>query len=534
MQNEHFRISYIIVIIIVGVLTFGLGFASFSSLTPLEVYKVYIDGKLVGTIASKEEFDEYINQQDEAIKQKYGVDKVYVPNGVIVKKVVTYDNNVDSNEEVYNKIIKLKQFTIKGTIITIQKNDEEFATGKVSDELFEIGSNSLEDAVSSSDDKDNSNDIYIYVINKDIFDEAIVKLIKSFVSEDEYNKYMNSEQVEIVDTGSVIKDIDIYEDVFYRTGYISIDEDIFTNTEDLAKYLLYGTLDDQETYIVKEGDTIETIAEANKLNTQEFLLANPSFKSENTLLYEGQEVNVGLIDPIINVVVEFNKVIDEDRDFSVDIRYDENELQNVEYVLQEGEKGLYRVNREYQYINGQLAASQTLSSIELKPTVNKVIVKGKKEVPHIADLSYWAWPTKTPYTITTYYGYRWGSMHAAIDISGPGWGSDVYAANNGTVVESKGGCIVGNLSCNGRRGNYIVINHNNGNYYTEYMHLASILVLVGDTVSRGQRIATMGNTGEVYPSPSAGCSYCGTHLHFAAYKGMPHYGGVPFDPLILY
>ena len=532
MQNEHFRISYVIVIIFVGVLTFCLGFVSFSNLTPTEVYKVYIDGKLVGTLASKDDFDNYINEKDDAIKQKYGVDKVYVPNGVVVKKVITYDGDVDSNEEVYDDIVKLKQFTVKGTIITIEKNDEEIATGQVSDELFEVGGNSLEDDVNSDDDS--SSYLYIYVINKEIFDDAIIELIKSFVDEEEYSKYINSEQAEIVDTGSVIKDIDIYEDITYRTGYISIDEEIFTSSEDLAKYLLYGTLDDQETYIVQEGDTVETIAEANRLNTQEFLLANPSFKSENTLLYEGQEVNVGLIDPVINVVVEYNRVIDEERDFSVDIRYDENELQNVEYVLQEGENGLYRVNREYQYINGQLAATQTLSSVELKPTVNKVIVKGMKEVPHIADLSYWAWPTETPYTITTYYGYRWGSMHSAIDISGPGWGSDIYAANNGTVIETKGGCVVGNLSCNGRRGNYIVINHNNGNYYTEYMHLASILVSVGDTVSRGQKIGTMGNTGEVYPSPSSGCVYCGTHLHFATYIGRPLYGGSPFNPLSLY
>ena len=530
MRNERFSISYIIVIIIVGVLTFGLGFVSFSNLTPIEVYKVYIDGKMIGTLASKDDFDDYINNNEEVIKEKYGVDKVYVPNGVIVKKVITYDNKVDSNEDVYEKIVNLKQFTIKGTIITIKKSDEEFATGSVKNELFEIGGNSLEDDVNDSDD----NNIYIYVVDKDIFDEAIVKLIKSFVDEEEYNKYINSGQAQIVDVGSVIKDIDIYEDIVYRKGYISIDEDIFTNTEDLAKYLLYGTLDSQETYKVKEGDTVESIANNNKLNVQEFLLANPSFKSENTLLYEGQEVNVGLIDPLLNIVVEVNRVLDEERDFGVDTRYDENELQNVQYVAQEGEKGLYRVNREYQYISGQLAATQTLGSVELKPVINKIIVKGKKEVPHIADLSYWAWPTENGYTITTYFGYRWGSMHAAIDISGVGWGSAIYAANNGTVVDTKGGCSPGYASCNGRRGNYIVINHNNNNYYTEYMHLSSILVSVGDVVSRGQKIGTMGNTGEVYPTPSSGCTYCGTHLHFAAYRGMPHIGGVPFDPLTLY
>lgn len=533
MQNNHFRLSYIIVIIIISLLALGLGFVDFSSVEPTYVYKVYLDGKLIGTVASEKEFDDYINKKDEAIKKKYNVDKVYVPNGVVVKRVATYNSNIDSNEEVYEKIVKLKQFTIKGTVITIKKSDEELATGKVSDELFEIGSNTLEDEI-LEEVEENSNDIYIYVTEKEIFDESLVKLIKSFVSEEEYTKYMNSEQTPIVETGSIIKDIDVYEDIFYKNGYISIDEYIYTSVDDLAKYLLYGTLEAQDTYIVKDGDTIETIAESNKLNTQEFLLANSSFKNENTLLYEGQEVNVGLIDPVINVVVEYNKILDEEKNFSVNVEYDENQLQNVEYVAQEGVKGLYRVNREYQYINGQLASSVTLGSTELKPVIDKVIVKGKKEIPNVADLAYWAWPSETPYTITTYYGYRWGSMHAAIDISGPGWGSDIYAANNGTVVETKSGCTPGYMSCNGRRGNYLVINHNNGNYYTEYMHMATINVSVGDTVSRGQKIGTMGNTGEVYPSPSGGCTYCGTHLHFAVYRGRPHYGGVAFNPLSLY
>ena len=174
-----------------------------------------------------------------------------------------------------------------------------------------------------------------------------------------------------------------------------------------------------------------------------------------------------------------------------------------------------------------------LNTVELKPSVNKVIVRGDKEIPHIADLSHWAWPTETPYAITTYYGYRWGSMHAAIDISCI-WGSNIYAANNGTVAMIRGGCTPGNLSCNGRQGNVIYINHNIGNYYTVYMHLSSILVKEGQVVSRGQLIGKMGNTGEVYPVPSSYSPYSGTHLHFAAWHGFPNRGGSPFNPLTLY
>jgi len=505
MQNKGFRFSYIIVIVLVGVLVFCLGFTASGSSVPSEVFQVYIDGKVVGTVSSKTEFEKYINDKENNIKKKYGVSNVYMPNGVVIKSVTTYDDRVDMNEDVYQRIVKLKQFTIQGTVITIDNEQIENYEKK-----------------------------HIYVLNKEIFDDAIIKLIKSFVELEKYEAYMTSSQKEIVDTGSIIHNIDIDEDITYKKAYISIDEEIFIDSTTLAKYLLYGTLDRQSTYLVQDGDTIETVAMANKLNVQEFLIANSSFKSANALLYTGQEVNVGLIDPVINIVVEVNNVSDEEKPFGVTIEYDENELQGVEYVKQEGENGLYRVSRDYEYINGQLSDAITLNTTELKPSVNKIIVRGSKEVPHIADLSYWAWPTEKPYTITTYYGYRWGSMHAAIDIAGTGFGSNIYAANNGTVIDAKAGCVVGNLSCNGRQGNYIVINHNIGNYYTVYMHMNAINVKVGQVVSRGQKIGTMGNTGEVYPVPTSSSPYSGTHLHFATWRGYPHRGGVAFNPMSLY
>ena len=62
--------------------------------------------------------------------------------------------------------------------------------------------------------------------------------------------------------------------------------------------------------------------------------------------------------------------------------------------------------------------------------------------------------------------------------------------------------------------------------------MASVNVSVGQVVSRGQKIGTMGNTGEVYPIPSAYSPYSGTHLHFQTTQGYP--GGYAFNPFNLY
>ena len=500
MQNKQFRLSYVIVIILIGVLVCYLGFTSYRRNVPRDLYQVYVDGKVIGIIEDEKEFDNYINKKQEDIKKKYGINKVYMPNGVVVKAVTTYNSNIDTNEEVYNEIVKMKQFTIKGVTIEI-KNEE------------------IEDYQTK----------YVYTLNKEIFDEAIDNLIRSFVEEEGYNAYLSSSQKEIVDIGNYINDVDIQEKITYKTSYIPIDEEIFTNSKELAKYLLYGTTDKQSSYLVKEGDTIETVAEANRLNVQEFLIANSNFKSANALLYEGQEVSVGLINPLINIVVEVNNVNDEESQYGTTVEYDPNEPKGVEYVKAEGENGMVRVNRLYVYINGQLSDTQTLSSQELKPSVNKVVVKGDKIIPSVADLTYWAWPTERPYTITTYYGYRWGSMHAAIDISGAGFNSAIYAANNGTVTAVGTGCVVGNASCNGRRGNYVTIDHNIGGYSTVYMHLNAVYVTKGQVVSRGQKIGTMGNTGEVYPKPTSSSPYSGTHLHYVTSR----YGSA-FNPMSLY
>ena len=163
--------------------------------------------------------------------------------------------------------------------------------------------------------------------------------------------------------------------------------------------------------------------------------------------------------------------------------------------------------------------------------VSQILVKGDKYVPNVADLSYWAWPTSKPYTITSGYGYRWGEFHDAIDIY-VGYGSPIYAANNGTVYKAGTGCRAGNLSCNGRQGNYIIIDHNISGYYTVYMHLKDIYVKEGQTVERGQKIGTMGNTGNVYPVPTSSSPYRGTHLHFTVRKGAPY--GSHINPMRLY
>ena len=508
-KQKGWSISLILVVFLCISSIFLLGFKLTKNKTPNEMYAVYLEGKKIGVVKSEDDFNDYINIQEEKLKTQYNVNEIYTPKGVEIKKIVTYSNKTNTNEDIYKMLVSSENFTIKGVVITITKEVNE-------------------------DEETKEETTTINLLNKDMFDEAIIEIIKAFIDDKEYQAFMNSTQEPIVDTGELIEDIYIQEKVTYKEDYIPTNEKIFTDIDELKMYLMYGTNEKQSTYIVKEGDTIETIAEKNKLNVQEFLIANPEFTSVNNLLYESQEVVVGLINPVISIVVEKHSVQEEIQSYATEIKYDDELIIGYSYVEREGENGIDKVTRKYQYINGQLADVALVGSVEVTPSVSKIVVRGDKYVPNVADLSYWALPTSKPYTISTGYQYRWGNFHGALDIY-VGHGSPIYAANNGTVHAIGTGCVRGDTKCNGTRGNYIIINHNAGNYYTQYMHLNTISVKVGQTVARGQKIGTMGNTGNVVPTPSYGSSSrAGTHLHFEVWKGAPYGGGYYINPYKLY
>jgi len=136
----------------------------------------------------------------------------------------------------------------------------------------------------------------------------------------------------------------------------------------------------------------------------------------------------------------------------------------------------------------------------------------------------WIFPVGGIYTITTYFS----NEHKALDIASS-YGSKIYAINDGIITIAKEGCVIGDLTCNGKAGNYITIKHNNSNYISSYMHLKSINVKVGDKVKKGQIIGYMGNTGNVIPIPNNKYSTSGTHLHFVIEKEENK-----INPIVLY
>lgn len=109
------------------------------------------------------------------------------------------------------------------------------------------------------------------------------------------------------------------------------------------------------------------------------------------------------------------------------------------------------------------------------------------------------WPVPASSRITSQYGYRihpvykTKKFHSGIDIGAP-YGVDILAAADGTVTLA---------TTNGGYGKCIIINHGSG-ITTLYGHNSTLLVSVGNKVTKGQVIAKAGSTGVS----------TGPHLHF--------------------
>lgn len=482
-------LTYIFAIALSCAIIIFVNFSDKFQLSPKNVYKVYLDGKEIGNVKDKNELEEYINEEQKELKEKYNVNKVYVPEGVDIQKCITYKKDVKTAKQINNIIKEKKPFTVEGYKVTIKTNSSE------------------------------EEDIIINVLDKDMFDKAIKSVVEAFVSKEDVKNYENDTQPEIKETGTLIEDIYVDQNINIKHGYISTDEEIFTDEKTLTKYLLFGSLKEDQYYTVEEGDTIESIAYKNKLATEEFLIVNPEFTSSNNILSVGQQVKVGLINPIVDVVVETHNVIDQASQYKTVTQEDASMDYGKEVVVSEGQDGMDRLTTKIKTVNGETTNVVIVSSETLTPSVDKVVKVGTKiyagggTAPIMSGS--WAWPTISQYYISSHFGYRWGKVHEAIDIAGSGEGSPIYAAGSGVVVTSQN---------KGSLGNHVTIDHGNG-YYTLYAHLHSRNVTVGQTVQRGQQIGTMGHTGFA----------TGTHLHFGLYRnGMPYRDGTPLDPLSLY
>ena len=476
---------------------------------PQEGYRVYLEGKSIGLIKSKDELNEYINVQQEKLKSKYNVDTVYIPNNIDIVKEITYDDNFDNISNIYNMMNTISPFTIKGYQITIDRT------------------NSTQYKNDDNEEDTKPKIIKINVLDKEIFNKAIEEVILSFVDQEQYDSFKAKTTTELTGAvGELIENIYIEDDITIKETNVPVNETIYMDSDEITQYLIFGENSTNKKYKVKDGDDIEKIAEKNKMSVNELVIANKDLSTENTLIYIGQELSVGGVDPLVTTIVEKHIVEDRVVKYKTTYQYDNHMYQGQTKEKQKGSDGKTRVTQKVKMMNGEIINAYIVSSEELKPVVNRIVVKGGKQIAR-GD-GEWSWPTNFPYTITSRYGYRWGKLHAGIDIYVGGRGSPIYAARAGVVTD---------ISSNSASGFYVTIKHDNG-YYSRYAHMqntaggdslrgtnsATKYITVGQRVSAHQVIGEVGSSG----------GSTGPHCHFEIWNGPPWGGGQTFNPLLFY
>lgn len=191
-----------------------------------------------------------------------------------------------------------------------------------------------------------------------------------------------------------------------------------------------------------------------------------------------------------------------------------NDLDSQKTSLAESKKSLENDKAKGEEEYNELVAQQDKINSEIEELSRKAAEEAKKKQQAsgggsttsnissngaLSAVSVWPAPqgkAGSGYGWRTHPIYGTRKFHKGTDIPAPA-GSPVLASGAGTVIKSY---------YSSSYGNYIVIDHGGG-VMTGYAHMTRRIASVGDKVSAGQQIGTVGTTG----------NSTGNHLHFEVY-----------------
>lgn len=288
---------------------------------------------------------------------------------------------------------------------------------------------------------------------------------------------------------------------FDNSLFSSIEENTLIKTNSPTTEIADKPREDVIAYTVQNGDTISSIAQQFGISVNTILWENRLY--ENSLIKPGQTLNIlpvaGLTHRVekgeslesiantyktdINKIIAYNKLINPS-----DIEY--AQILIVPDGVKEVPKPPVSEESRVQIASAVGNSRSSVPAIKL-PDSAQTDVKG------------FVWPAPSR---KIYQYFKW--RHQGIDIDGDA-GTPYYAAAAGKVVFA------------GWRNGYgktVIIDHGGG-LETLYAHAANIFVTQGQSVAKGQTIASCGLTGRT----------TGYHLHFEVHKN-----GSKINPLSYY
>ncbi len=257
-------------------------------------------------------------------------------------------------------------------------------------------------------------------------------------------------------------------------------------------------------YQAVKNDTYESVAQKFNMDYSKLISLNSEVYTSSSVLRIGTELSVLVPKFLLDTQYYMYDKYTDRLAHGIIQRADSSHYIGYSSVSSAGVDGLEELSVKRIIRNGVTVETIVLSRSTVLEPVDEVVTIGTKNTGNVSYLTKYLWPTKTKgFFISAYYGDD--REHKGMDIAIP-VNTDIYAADDGIVTTSA-------FDANGY-GYYVIVTHSDG-YKTVYGHCETLLVQVGDTVSRGDLIAYSGNTG--YST--------GPHLHFEV-----RYNGDRIDP----
>ncbi|CAG7648742.1 peptidoglycan DD-metalloendopeptidase family protein [Paenibacillus allorhizosphaerae] len=245
-------------------------------------------------------------------------------------------------------------------------------------------------------------------------------------------------------------------------------------------------------YKVEKGDCISIIAQKFGIAPQVIYDNNPSIK--NDLIKIGETLNLTVLQPLLAVKTVETRTEEVKVPSGIVYEKDSELKSGVIQIKSQGKPGLKKVTYETVKVNGQTEEMNTLNETMLEEPVQTVVRQGTKVIPGVGTGTF-ASPVLRA-KITSEFGLRWGTNHN---------GTDLVSEQRAILASDHGKVVFAGVKSG--YGNCIIIDHQNG-FETLYGHLSKLDVRKGETVSKGEKIGTMGSTGNA----------TGVHLHFEIIK----------------
>jgi len=308
--------------------------------------------------------------------------------------------------------------------------------------------------------------------------------------EEKKEEYLTDDIVEV----SFDKDIEYTYEQYVDPDEIIDQNDIIDKLDSIVSEPLY--------YEVREGDNPWNIAHDNGMTTDELVDCNITFKGEKIddltqYCPVGAIVQLSEEVPYLQVLttreIEYTEAID----YEIVKTKDPDMYKGDSEVDVPGVEGEKRVRAMATYRGDVLVSTEVVDEVVISEPVTKYMRVGTRETTTPVSTGSggsgdYFWPVDGGY-ISAYQGD--GRGHKGVDIAAP-YGTPIYAAESGTVIETGDGW-------NGGYGNCVRVQHDDGNV-TVYAHQSSIAVSYGDYVVKGQLLGYVGSTGDS----------TGNHLHF--------------------